>query len=104
MLFCWIVWFSPVFNSALGRSAVMTTIGVLLKSASIIEGSKLAVAVPDVVKTALGLREDLEIPNVKNPAVLSSIILVQLKFLFSANDNINGVFLDPGQIQISFIL
>ena len=45
-------------------------------------GSKLAAAVPDVVKTTLGLSEDLEIPNVKNPAALSSIKLVQLNSLF----------------------
>ena len=74
------------------------------KDASIIAGKILAVAVPDVVKTALGLREDLEIPNVKNPAVLSSIKLVQLKFLFSVNDNINGVFVfrSPATEQLQF--
>ena len=46
--------------------------GVVLKSASITAGSKLATAVPDVVRITDGLADAFEIPKVKKAAALSS--------------------------------
>jgi hypothetical protein len=95
------VWLAPVPRSSGGRSAVSTSSGTPLWSASSTAGWKLAAAVPEVHTSATARRDVRARPSARNDAERSSMRTCARMSGWATRASAKGVERDPGAMTAS---